>query len=109
LDFWQKVLTLIDLQLATTSSAILPNPLECAPGVATSWQRQLPRRRGSHSDANGSLLSFCHADERRLDVHRGRSKGVNDLEHELRRDVSRAQVDRRTTHSRNVALKVANA
>jgi hypothetical protein len=43
LNFWQKVLTLIDLQLATTSSAILPNPLECAPGVATSWQRQLPR------------------------------------------------------------------
>jgi hypothetical protein len=39
------------------------------------------------------LLSFCHGDERRLDVHRGRTQGVDDLEHELRRDVSRAQVD----------------
>jgi hypothetical protein len=39
------------------------------------------------------LLSFCHSDERRLDVHRERGQGVDDLEHELCRDVSRAQVD----------------
>jgi hypothetical protein len=39
------------------------------------------------------LLSFCHGDERLVDVPRGRAKGVDDLEHELRRDVSRAQVD----------------
>jgi hypothetical protein len=45
-DFWQKVLTVIDLQGEWTSSVILWNPLECARAVATSWQRQLPRRRG---------------------------------------------------------------
>ena len=71
-------------------SRILSN----APGA---WQHrgnaQLPGRRGSHSHAKGGALSLCHGDEWRLDVHPGRSEGVDDLQHERRRDVPWAQVD----------------
>jgi hypothetical protein len=43
--------------------------------------------------AHGGFLSFSHRDERGLDVHCGRAQGVDDLEHEPRRDVSRSEVD----------------
>lgn len=53
----------------------------------------LPRRRRSNADADRRFLPLRDRDERRINLHRRSLQRINHSEHEIRRDVSRTEVN----------------
>lgn len=55
--------------------------------------RSLPGRRHPDTNTHGRLLTLGNRDEWRPNVHVGSTKGIDDVEHERRRGVTRTEVD----------------
>ena len=54
--------------------------------------RPLPGWRQPDTNTHGRLLALGNRDERRLDVHDGSTKGIDDVKHERRREMARTEV-----------------